>query len=122
VIDLIVRDSQLHPDAFIWRGPLVLSAIEDWERTKSLSVPEDLKQLWCLKGGGDLFDDSETILQPLSGEEYALIEPVSSVLWADGLSRDYYVFHKGIVDSVFRKCEGPSSLWHHRVLVKCLNT
>jgi len=106
VIDLILRDSELHPSTFTWRGPLLLSAIEDWERTRSLSVPKDLKQLWCLMGGGDLFDDSETILQPLSGEEYDLIEPVTSVLWTEGLSSDYYVFHRGIVDSVFRKYDG----------------
>jgi hypothetical protein len=118
VIDLILRDSQSHPGAFIWRGPLVLSAIEDWERSKSIYVPEDLKKLWCLMGGGDLFDDSETILQPFGSEEYDLIEPVSSVLWTEGLSPDYYVFHKGIVDSVFRKYDGalfslaPSDLAH----------
>ena len=106
VIDLILRDSKLHPSAFIWRGPLLLSAIEDWERTKSLSIPIDLKQLWRLMGGGDLFDDSDAILQPFGAEEYDLIEPASSVLWAQGLSRDYYVFHRGTVDSVFRKYDG----------------
>ena len=106
MIDLILRDSKLHPSAFIWRGSLLLSAIEDWERTRSLSVPKDLKQLWCLMGGGDLFDDSEAILQPFGAEEYDLIEPASSVLWAQELSRDYYVFHKGIVDSVFRGYDG----------------
>ncbi|HET6931460.1 MAG TPA: hypothetical protein VFI45_14140 [Candidatus Acidoferrum sp.] len=106
MIDLILRDSKLHPSAFIWRGPLSLSSVEDWERARSLSVPRDLKQLWCLMGGGDLFDDSDAILQPFGSEEYDLIEPASSVFWNKGLSRDYYVFHKGIVDSVFRRSDG----------------
>ena len=105
MIDLILRDSQSHPDIFIWRGPLLASAIEDWEHMHLLSAPEDLRQLWCLKGGGDLFE-SETLLQPFGAEDYDLIESVSSVFWGKGLSTDYFVFHTGIVDSVFRKSDG----------------
>lgn len=106
MIDLILRDSQLCPKAFVWRGPLSASSISQWEHAESLHAPEDLKRLWTLGGGGDLFDDSETILQPFSAEEYDLIGPVSSVFWAKGLSVDYCVFHTGLVDSVFRKSNG----------------
>jgi len=106
MIDVILRDSDLHPGVFFWSGSLSASAIKEWERTQLLSAPEDLKQLWSLKGGGDLFE-SETILQPFGAkEEYDLIEPVSTVRWERGLSRDFCVFHTGLVDSVFRKSDG----------------
>lgn len=105
MIDLILRDSQLHPSVFFWRGRLSLSAIEAWEREQSLSAPRDLKQLWTLKGGGDLFE-SETILQPFGADDYDLIGSVSSVSWGKGLSTDYCIFHTGIVDSAFRKSDG----------------
>ena len=105
MINLIVCDSQRHSDAFFWRGSLSLSAIEDWERQQSLCAPRDLKQLWTLKGGGDLFE-SETILQPFGGDDYDLIESVSCVFWGKGLSTDYCIFHTGIVDSAFRKSDG----------------
>jgi hypothetical protein len=105
VIETLLRDSKLHPDAFFWNGPLSTSAIEEWERKELLSAPEDLKQLWSLKGGGDLFE-SETILQPFDAKEYDLIESVSSVFWAKGLSTNYCIFHTGRVESVFRKSDG----------------
>jgi hypothetical protein len=64
-----------------------------------------LKDLWSSKGGE--FFDVETILQPFGAkEEYDLIEPVSTVRWERGLSRDFCVFHTGFVDSVFRKSDG----------------
>jgi hypothetical protein len=105
VIDRILHDSQVHPSLFFWRGLLSISAIEDWERKEALIAPRDLRQLWSLKGGGDLFE-SETILQPFGADEYDLIESVSSVSWGKGLSTDYCVFHTGIVESVFRKSDG----------------
>lgn len=105
MIDRILRDSERHPNIFFWRGPLSVSAIDGWERKQSLSAPKDLKRLWSLKGGGDLFE-SETILQPFGADEYDLIETVSSISWEKGLSIDYYVFHTGIVESVFRKSDG----------------
>ncbi len=106
MIDLLLRDSQLHPKAFAWWGSLPTSSITEWERSRSLRVPGDLKHLWTLKGGGDLFDDSETILQPFGAKEYDLIGSVSSVFWERGLSKEYCVFHTGLVDSVFRKSDG----------------
>jgi hypothetical protein len=106
MINLILRDSTLHPNAFIWRGPLSAPSIAEWERTQSLHAPEDLKRLWTLRGGADLFDDSETVLQPFGAEEYDLIGPVSSVFWGKELSTDFCVFHTGLVNSVFRKSSG----------------
>jgi hypothetical protein len=106
VIDLLLNDAKMHPRLFWWTTPLSISAIEDWEREHSLLAPTDLKDLWSSKGGVDLFD-ADTILQPLGAkEEYDLIEPVSTVRWQRGLSRDFYVFHTGVVDSVFRKTDG----------------
>ena len=60
MIDLILRDSDLRPDLFGWRGGIPPSEIEKWEREQSLRVPDDLRELWAIKGEGDLFE-SETI-------------------------------------------------------------
>jgi hypothetical protein len=105
MIDLLLRDSHLRPDIFLWSGPLPISEIEKWEREQSLSAPEDLKRLWSLKGGGDLFD-TETILQPFGAPEHDLIGPASQPFWEKGLSTEYCVFHTGLNDSVFRKSDG----------------
>jgi hypothetical protein len=106
VIDLILRDAEMYRRLFWWTTPLSISAIEDWEREHSLLAPRDLKDLWSPKGGVDLFD-ADTILQPFGAkEDYDLIEPVSAVRWERGLSRDFCVFHIGVVDSVFRKSDG----------------
>lgn len=106
MIDLILRDAEMYPRLFWWTTPLSISAIEDWEREHSLIAPRDLKDLWSSKGGVDLFD-TDTILQPFGAkDDYDLIEPVSKVRWGKGLSRDYCVFHIGVVDSVFRKFDG----------------
>jgi len=106
MIDLILRDSKLYPKVFVWWGPLPVTSIADWERAQSLCAPEDLKRLWALKGGADLFDDSETLLQPLGAQEFDLVGPVSEVFWKRGLSTDCYVFHTGRIDCVFRKLDG----------------
>jgi hypothetical protein len=106
MIDLILRDAEMYPRLFWWTTPLSISAIEDWEREHSLRVPRDLKDLWSLKGGADLFD-AETILQPFGAkEDYDLIEPVSQVFWSRGLDTSFCVFHTGVWDSVFRKSDG----------------
>ncbi len=106
MIDVLLRDSQACPKAFMWRGPLPISSIAEWEHAQSLRAPRDLERLWALRGGCDLFDDSETILQPFGAQEYDLIGPVSSAFWQRGLSSEYCVFHVGLVDSVFRKSNG----------------
>jgi hypothetical protein len=105
MIDLILKDSELRPEAFDWWGALPLPKIEAWEREQSVRVPPDLKRLWSTKGGGDLFD-SETILQPFDAAEYDLIGPASVPFWQRGLSTHYCVFQTGLCNSVFRKSDG----------------
>lgn len=105
MIDMILRDAELHPGLFLWKGPLSAPAIHDWERALAICAPNDLKQLWALKGGGDLFE-SEAILQPFGTDAYDTVEPVSLAFWGRGLSSDFLVFHTGVVDSAFRKSDG----------------
>jgi hypothetical protein len=105
MIDTILRDASEYPRCFFWFGPLQAAEIEHWEKHQAISIPPDLKELWALKGGVDIFE-SETILQPFGAEEYDLIEPVSSVRWGRGLDPDYFVFQIGSVNSVFRKSDG----------------
>ncbi len=114
MIDRILRDSELRPDPFFWTGKLSLMDIEEWERAESISLPQDLKRLWNIKGGGELFE-SETILTPLppSNEddpgppryEEDLVLPRSRWFWGKDLDRDCYVFHEGWCVSVFRKSD-----------------
>ena len=105
MITKILEDSRLRPDLFIWRGGLSPSAIKEWERQRSILTPNDLRDLWSTKGGGDLFE-SETILQPFGAPDSDLIEPVSRLFWSRGLDIGFYVFHTGAWHSVFRKSDG----------------
>lgn len=105
MIEQILRESESYPHLFHWNGPLKLAAVEDWERQHAIQAPADLKLLWTVRGGGDMFE-SETILQPFGAPEYDLVLPVSEVWWGRGLSRDYVVFRTGIDLSVFRKSDG----------------
>jgi len=102
MIDQIIKDAKLRPDLFLWRGDLPLPEIEKWEREQSVSVPDDIRQLWNTKGGGDLFE-SETILQPLGSDEDDLVLPRSGWYWGKGLDPDCYVFHEGLYISIFRR-------------------
>ena len=104
MIDLILKDSRLRPDLFFWRGSLPLSEIERWEHEQSVSVPQDIEQLWHIKGGVDLFE-SETILQPSGTSEDDLVLPRSKWFWGRGLSSDCYVFHEGLYVSAFRESD-----------------
>jgi hypothetical protein len=106
MFDLILQDSLSNPGVFWWRGsPLSLDAIREWEAQGSLTVPEDLRQLWSLKGGADFFE-SETILQPFGGEEYDRIIPASTVRWERGLDKNFCVLTTGCFETVFRKSDG----------------
>ena len=104
MINLIVKDSDLRSDLFIWRGGVPLSEIEEWEREQSVSVPDDLKRLWNAKGGGDFFE-SEAILQPSGADEDDLVLPRSRWFWGRGLDSHCYVFHEGLYVSTFRKSD-----------------
>ena len=104
MINLIIKDSDLRSDLFIWRGGVPLSEIEKWEREQLVSVPDDLKRLWNAKGGGDFFE-SEAILQPSGADENDLVLPRSSWFWGRGLDSDRYVFHEGLYVSTFRKSD-----------------
>ena len=101
MIDLIVSDSKLRPDLFCWFGAIPSSEIAKWENDQSVSVPDDIKQLWAIKGGGDLFE-SETLLQPSGSSQDNLVLPRSRWFWEKGLDRDHYVFHEGLYISTFR--------------------
>jgi hypothetical protein len=102
MIDIIIRDSDLRPDLFIWRASVPVSEVDKWERKQLVSVPDDLKELWITKGGGELFE-SETILQPSGSDEDDLVLPRSEWFWEKGLDSDCYVFHEGLYVSTFRR-------------------
>src|SRR2546430_10857309 len=105
MINLLLHDSDAHPELFMWSGPLSTSAVDAWQEQNALHVPADLRLLWTMKGGGGLFE-SETILQPFGAEEYELIGPVTQVFVRKGLNNEFCVFQTGLIESVFRKSDG----------------
>jgi hypothetical protein len=104
MINFMLKDSNLRPDLFDWRGSVPSSEIEKWEREQTVSVPEDLKELWNTKGGGDFFD-TETVLQLSGPDEDELVLPTSKWYWSKGLDSDSYVFHEGLYVSTFRRAD-----------------
>ena len=105
MINNILSDSSRYPRLFNWNGKLLSKDIDSWESEFQIKVPKDLKTLWSVEGGGDLFE-SETILQPVAANDDDLIMPVSRMFWKNGLKSDYYIFHTGLCLSAFHSANG----------------
>jgi hypothetical protein len=94
---------------FISFGAIAHGEIESWMRAASLTIPSDLIDFWCQTGGGDLFDDSETMLRPtripssypgfLQGDD---IESATQFRVQNGMPASYLLFHSGTFLSAIR--------------------
>jgi hypothetical protein len=60
----ILKDAGSRPDLFHWFGAIEREQIESLLRSSSLEVPSDLLDFWTQTGGGDPFEDSETMFRP----------------------------------------------------------
>jgi hypothetical protein len=98
----ILEDSARRSDVFIPFGAIAHGEIESWMQAASLTIPVDLIEFWCQTGGGDLFDDSETMLRPtripssypgfLQGDD---VESATQFRIQNGMPASYLLFHSG---------------------------
>jgi hypothetical protein len=105
----ILEDSVGRSNVFISFGAIARGEIESWMQAASLTIPSDLIEFWCQTGGGDLFDDSETMLRPtripssypgfLQGDD---IESATQFRIQNGMPASYLLFHSGTFLSAIR--------------------
>jgi hypothetical protein len=105
----ILEDAEGRDDVFQPFGAIALEQIESWMRASSLSIPRDLVEFWSQTGGGDLFDDSETILRPtqvlsvypgfVNGDD---VDSATQFRIQNGMPDSYLLFHKGTFFSAVR--------------------
>jgi len=73
-------------------------------------VPDDVRELWAVTGGGDFFDEGETLLRPTavqSSESYFIestdfIDLVNQFWSSNGMSPNYLPLHRGTFQSAIR--------------------
>ncbi len=105
----ILKDSEGRHDVFLSFGAIAFEHIESWMRSASLIIPPDLVEFWSQTGGGDLFDDSETLLRPtripsiypnfIEGDD---VESATQFRIQNGLPNLYLPFHVGTCFSALR--------------------
>ena len=101
MIDQILKDASERPQIFVWRGPLDLEKVNAWLSHNQVNIPPDLKELWIVTGGGDIFE-SETLLSPLETDPSYDIEAVNRFHWQSGLDKSLLIFHVGTWISAVR--------------------
>jgi hypothetical protein len=90
------EDMARHPELFLFNGPIPRGELDVWLRKRNLTVPEDLKEVWCETGGGDV-DQTETILGPYGNRELADdVDSVNELHWQRGMPVDWLIFATGI--------------------------
>jgi len=105
----ILKDAEGRNDVFMPFGAIALEQIESWMRSSSLIIPRDLVESWSQTGGGDLFDDSETILRPtrvpslypgfVDGDD---VDSATQFRIQNGMPDSYLLFHEGTFFSAVR--------------------
>jgi hypothetical protein len=105
----ILKDAEGRHDVFLSFGAIPLEQIESWMRSSSLIIPRDLVEFWSQTGGGDLFDDSDTILRPtqvpsihpnfIDGDD---VDSVTKFQIQNGMPDLYLPFHIGTRFSAVR--------------------
>jgi len=105
----ILEDLAGRSNVFVSFGAIAHGEIESWMRAASLTIPSDLIEFWCQTGGGDLFDDSETMLRPtripssypgfLQGDD---MESATQFRIQNGMPASYLLFHSGTFLSAIR--------------------
>jgi hypothetical protein len=105
----ILKDSEGRHDVFLSFGAIAREDIELWMRSASLIIPPDLVEFWSQTGGGDLFDDSETMLRPtripsiypgyIEGDD---VESATHFRIQNGMPDSYLLFHTGTCFSAVR--------------------
>lgn len=103
---LILEDAQRAPQLFLWKGSVDRRAIDEWVALHGWKIPSDLRELWTLTGGGEIFE-SERFLVPLlsqSGDEE--IAQVTEWCQNRGIPSGLVVFHEGLGFTAVRCDDG----------------
>ncbi len=101
--DQLLADSREHPLAFALTGPIPPPVVRAWVAIQDGVVPAELVSLWEEAGGGEIFE-SETILEPLPGDEGIDVRNVW--LHSSGLAPTLTAFHEGVRTSAFETRTG----------------
>ncbi|MGA2375559.1 MAG: SMI1/KNR4 family protein [Candidatus Sulfotelmatobacter sp.] len=92
---LLREDAARRPRIFLFNGPIPLAELDAWLIERNLTVPDDLKQVWCETGGGVIFE-SETILGPNGNRELGEnIDLENEFHKQKGMPADWLLFHTG---------------------------
>lgn len=106
----ILKDAAARPELFGWFGPIAKNEIDSWLKRSNLRVPDDVRELWVVTGGGDFFDEGETLLRPTgvrSSEPYFIegtdfMDSANQFRISKGMSIDYLLFHIGTFHTAIR--------------------
>jgi|SRR5215467_1116547 len=106
----IFKDASARPELFYWFGAIAHDEIESWLKLSGLTVPDGVRELWTVTGGGDLFDEGETIFRPTavpSSEPHFIassdfVDPVNEHCIKSGMSKNHFAFHDGSFFSAIR--------------------
>ncbi len=93
----ILEDAAKRPELFCWAGPIEPSVLDSWVKARGWNVPEDLKYFWSQTGGGDFFDEGETIFAPFSDLcAHDSVDEVNKAQINAGMPNHYLAFHGGL--------------------------
>ncbi|HYL82593.1 MAG TPA: SMI1/KNR4 family protein [Candidatus Angelobacter sp.] len=93
----ILEDAAKRPELFSWAGAIEPSVLDSWLKDRGWNIPEDLRYFWLQTGGGDFFDEGETIFAPFS-DLWAddSLEQVNKAQTIAGMPKHYLAFHSGL--------------------------
>lgn len=93
----ILEDARRRPELFCWAGAIEPSILDSWLKNRGWNVAEELKYLWLQTGGGDFFDEGETILAPFSDLwAHDSVDEVNKTQINAGMPKNYLAFHSGL--------------------------
>lgn len=101
-------DAALRPGLFLWNGAIPEADLDAWLDARRLVVPADLRRLWTITGGGELFE-SEDLWAPLAPPPVGYPEDFESInrQYRDrGMASIYLVYHTGLGVSAVRQPDG----------------
>jgi hypothetical protein len=92
----ILKDAEVRPDLFWWRGAIPRAELSAWIAEQGIRLGAELEQLLEQTGGGDMFE-SETILSPMAGEETGDRAADANAFHHErGLAAELWLFHVGM--------------------------
>ena len=101
MIDQILKDAIEQPRLFLWCGALDETKINEWIPPNRVQVPLDLRKLWSVTGGGEMFE-TETLLSPFASDPDYDINMRNEFYWKSGVDKTLLVFHIGTWISAIR--------------------